>query len=221
MSNSEPILDDDFNLLPDDIEEVSPWTDIWVRPRKTIDWIIQNYSNWLVTAILIYLAGVNFGIGQAELKNYGDIKTAGKILVNSLLVSGLAGLITYNIWIWSIDFAASWFGGRGDFKRTQIAFAWSMVPTVVALILSLISYLLFDEEMFTSSKTAIENNTFLFVSFWILAILEGVLAIWQIVLLVVTVSQVQKISIMKSIASIVIGFMLMITPLIGLVFLIL
>jgi len=209
----------DIEQTTDHIEEVSPWTDIWVRPRQTIDWIIDNYSSLLTTIILIFLGGVYFGIGQAELKNYGDKKEVSNILTSSILISGLGGLITYNMWIWSIDFCASWFGGKGNFRKTQIAFAWAMLPMAAGLILTLIGYVLFEGELFTSETPNINGSGFLTISIWTYGILEVVLGIWHVVLLIVTVSQVQRLTIIKSIASISTGFLILILPLIGFIFL--
>jgi len=210
----------DLEKATDDIEEeVNPWTDIWVRPRQTIDWIIDNHSNLLTTTILIYLGGVYFGIGQAEFKDYGDKMDVSKILTMTIFVSGFGGLLTYNIWIWAIDFCASWFGGKGNFRKTQIAFAWAMLPMAAGLILTLIGHVLFEDELFTSDTPNIDGSDFLTISLWTYGIIELVLGIWHVVLLVVTVSQVQRFSVAKSIASIITGLLILILPLIGLVLL--
>jgi hypothetical protein len=210
----------DPKQTPDEIEAVNPWTDIWVRPRQTIDWITDNYSSLLITLILIYLGGVCFGIAQAELNRYGDSMSVGTIMALAIFLSGFGGLLTYNLWIWAIDFSASWFGGKGNFRKTQTAFAWAMLPTAVALILKLISCVLVKEELFTSETPNIDDSKFLTISLWTCGIFESVLGIWHIVLFVTTVSQVQRFSIIKSIASIVIGLLILILPIIGLVFLI-
>jgi hypothetical protein len=209
----------DFEQTTNDIEEISPWTDIWVRPRQTMDWIIANYSSLLTAIVLIYLGGVYFGIGQAEIKDYGDKMEVGRILTMTIFVSGFGGLLTYNIWIWAIDFCASWFGGKGNFRKTQLAFAWAMLPMAAGLILTLIGYVLFEEELFTSETPNIDGSDFLTISLWTYGILELMLGVWHIALLVVTVSQVQRFSIVKSIASIVTGLLILILPLIGLVLL--
>jgi hypothetical protein len=209
----------DLEQTTDEIEEVSPWTDIWVRPRQTIDWIIDNYASLLTTMFLIYLGGVYFGIGQAELKDHGDNMGVSTIITMTIFVSGFGGLLTYNIWIWAIDFCASWYGGKGNFRKTQIAFAWAMLPMAAGLILTLIGYVLFEEELFTSETPNIDGSDFLTISLWTYGILELVLGVWHIILLVVTVSQVQRFSIIKSMASILTGLLILILPLIGLVLL--
>jgi hypothetical protein len=89
----------DPKQTPDEIEAVNPWTDIWVRPRQTIDWITDNYSSLLITLILIYLGGVCFGIAQAELNRYGDSMSVGTIMALAIFLSGFGGLLTYNLWI--------------------------------------------------------------------------------------------------------------------------
>jgi hypothetical protein len=202
----------DIEQTTDDLEEVNPWTDIWIRPRQTIDWIVENNSGLLTTIILIYLGGVHFGIAQAELNDYGDRKEVLDILKSSILISGLGGLITYNIWIWAIDFCSSWFGGKGNFKKTQIAFAWAMVPMIAGLILALIGYALFEEDLFTRETPNINGSQFFTIALWTYGILEIILGVWHIALIVVTLSQVQKLSIMKSIFSILLAFVLVMLP---------
>lgn len=209
----------DTQEIMDDIEEVNPWTDIWVRPTKTIDWIVENHSGLLTTLFLIYLGGVYFGIGQAELKNIGDRKEVGDILQSALLTSGLGGLVTYNMWVWAIDFCAGWFGGKGNFKKTQIAFAWSMLPSVASIVLAAIGLILFEDELFKTDTPTINSSDFLYISLWTYAIIEIVLGVWHIFLLVTTVAQVQRLTIIKSILSIGIGFILMLLPFIGIMFL--
>lgn len=210
----------EIERTPEILEEVNPWIDIWFSPQKTINWIVNNYSSELTIIILIYFGGVYFGIGQSELKNYGDKISVGNIFINTILLSGLGGLLTYNIWIWAIDFCAHWFGGKGNFRKTQSAFAWAMLPMVAGIILTLIGYVLFEEELFTSETPKINESDFLTISFWMYGIIEFVLGAWHICLLVLTVSQVQQFSIFKSIASIVTGLAILILPLFGLIFLI-
>jgi hypothetical protein len=202
-----------------DVEEISPWTDIWFSPRRTIDWVISNNYSLLTVGILIYLGGVHYGISQAELKNLGDTKETGSILVTCLFLSGLGGLVFYNLWIWAIDFCSMWFGGKGNFKKTQAAFAWSMMPIVIGLSLSVISYILFEDEMFTSYTPTIENNQFLAYTYWGIGTLEAILGIWHFALLVITVSQVQQFSAIRSFASIVSGILILLVPVIGLIML--
>jgi hypothetical protein len=134
-------------------------------------------------------------------------------------VSGIGGVIVYQLWIWAIDFCAMWFGGKGTFKKTQTAFAWAMLPTIVALLLSLISYVLFGDELFKSYTPKIDTSQFLTISYWVLGSLEVVLGIWHFVLLVATVAEVQRFSALKSVASLVTGFLILILPIVGLILL--
>lgn len=191
---------------------VGPWTDVWVRPRQTIEWIIDNYSSTLTTIVLIYLGGVHFGISAGEINHTGDKKEVGEILTGAFLISGLGGLVTYSIWIWAIDFCASWFGGKGNFRKTQIAFAWSMLPRIAGIVLALMGYILFEEELFTNETPNINTSDSLYVLFWIYRTGEMVLGMWHVVLVVVMVSHVQKISTIKSFLSIITAFVLLMLP---------
>jgi hypothetical protein len=202
-----------------DTEEINPWTDLWTQPRQTINWITGHFPSLLVTLALLYLGGVCYGIEQAQLKEQGDSMEASQILTTALFLSGFGGLLTYSLWIWAIDFCASWLGGRGNFKKTQIAFAWAMLPLGARLILTLIGYALFDQELFTSDRPVIDGSDFLTIAMWIYEILGFVLGVWHVVLLIVLVSQVQRLSVIKTIASIAIGFLMTLLPFILIVLL--
>lgn len=202
----------EIEKVTDDLEDINPWIEIWTRPRQTIDWIIDNNASFITTTILIYLGGVHFGLTHAEFNNTGDKKEVIDIFTASILISGLGGLVTYSIWIWSIDFCSLWFGGKGNFKKTQIAFAWTMVPLIAGIVLKLIGYVLFEEELFKSETPDINGSQFFTIALWIYGILEIMLGVWHTVLVVVTVSHVQKLSIIKSIFSILLAFVLLMLP---------
>jgi len=201
-------------------EEINPWIDIWLRPRKTIEWIVNNHPSIVTSLVLIYLGGVYFGIRQSEIKHYGDWKETQAILTSAILVSGLGGLIAYNILIWSIDFCALWFGGKGNFKKTQAAFAWSAVPSIAGIILTVLGYILFENELFTSETPMISGSIFLKISFWTYGILKLILGIWHVILFVVTISAVQRLSILRSILSLLTGAFLIMLPIFGIAILV-
>ncbi|HEX5170426.1 MAG TPA: Yip1 family protein [Cyclobacteriaceae bacterium] len=209
----------DVEQITNEAEQINPWMDIWTRPRQTIDWIIGNHSSLLTTLTLIYVGGVCFGIQQAEVKSLGDQKELSNILITSIFISGLGGLVIYNLWVFAIEFCSLLFGGKGNFKKTQTAFAWAMLPVIASLILTLIGYVLFGEELFASKKSNIDSSDFLTVSFWTYAIIKFLLGIWHLVLIIILVSQVQKLPVIKSAASIVMGFLLVVSVLVGIVFL--
>ena len=197
-----------------------PWVDILVKPRKTIDWILINKSSIIIVLILLYLDGVVFGIGKAESAHYGDTDTIYNIITSALLISGLGGLIVYNISIWTISIAASWFGGKGNFKKTQIAYAWSTIPSIIFILITFIAYQFLNIELFTSATPYIHRNPSLMTAYLIYGALTIILTIWQVTLVVITISEVQKFSILKSILSIITGALLLIAPFIILVLLI-
>lgn len=200
-------------------DEINPWADILTSPRKTIDWIAHGNSNIWVTLILIYLGGVYFGLTQAIANSVGDRKTITEIFTSAFLISGLGGLITYHIYIWVIDFSASWFGGKGNFQKTQVAFAWSKIPSILGIFIIVAACILFEEELFMSETPTIDSTEFLRISYLVFMTIIFMIAIWYIVLLVVTLSEVQRLSIGKVILTLLTSTALFILPIIALVFL--
>lgn len=186
--------------------EIDPWTDIWIRPRKTINWVINQNKGVLINLIFIYFGGVYYGITNAESSSLGDSMSLGHILLVALLLSGLGGLISYNIFIWLISLSGTWLGGKGDFKNLQSAIAWTMIPAIAGLVLAIIGYIVFGMELFQSDKS------YLVILIRIYGIIESILIIWHIVLTIITISEVQKFPISKAILSILIAVLIIAIP---------
>ncbi|TAM98596.1 MAG: hypothetical protein EPN39_08680 [Chitinophagaceae bacterium] len=186
--------------------EIDPWTDIWIRPRKTINWVINQNKGVLINLIFIYFGGVYYGITNAESSSLGDSMSLRHILLVALLLSGLGGLISYNIFIWLISLSGTWLGGKGDFKNLQSAIAWTMIPAIAGLVLAIIGYIVFGMELFQSDKS------YLVILIRIYGIIESILIIWHIVLTIITISEVQKFPISKAILSILIAVLIIAIP---------
>ena len=142
-----------LDFVESEPKEVNPWVDIWVSPRITIEWVLKN-SSPAIAWLLIYMGGVHYGVERAWSNGWsGDVAD---LLQRAIFFSGIGGLFTYTIMIGTIQFVSTWFGGNGSFSKTATAFGWSMVPAVVSLVLTLIAYLFFGDDMFTADKSEIK-----------------------------------------------------------------
>lgn len=195
-----------------EFEAINPWSDIWLKPRATINWIITYRSSLLIPMLLIYLGSVYWGINQAHTKGSGDVQSTNYILFMAFFVSGIGGLIVYNFVIVLIDLTATWLGGKGNIKKTQLAFAWSLIPSMLSFIITIIVFGLFEDELFTIQTSRIDRYSFLSISLHVYTILIFILEIWHICLLLITLAEVQKISKVKAALSILIAALLIVLP---------
>lgn len=200
-------------------DEINPWTDMLSSPRKTINWVTNGNSNLLSTLILLYLGGVYFGLAQAIANSRGDNNTITEIFSKAFLISGVGGLIYYHIYVWVIDFSASWFGGKGNFQKTRDALAWSMIPSIFGIFIVVAGSILFEEELFMSEAPEINASKFLTMSYLGFTGITWIITIWYVILLVVTIGEVQRLTIVRVVLTLLASTALIMLPIIALVFL--
>jgi hypothetical protein len=171
----------------DEVQELPPitfkqiLTDIWSSPRRTHELIHYNeYGKHLY--LILALAGIY---------NYG-----GNIGYNSLIslfiLGTLSGVITAFIYSMLVSFLGSFFGGKADFFDILRAYAYSAIPTLIALIIFVLSIVAFSNATTTMTEGILSV-------IYILDLICLFLFIWGFVIFVVGVSVVEQFSIGKAI----------------------
>lgn len=176
-------------MVVSDVQSPPSWRTIWFRPQATIKAISERPTTPAVP-FLAALAGV------VSILGFGFGGPWQAIVVAALLgpVLGIARLY--------IDGALTWLfgrvlGGRASQSTLRAALAWSSAPMVVALFISLASFLVFGQEFAQQiNSDAIENP---FVTG--VAIVFALLTLWSVFLLVRTVGAVQGFGIFRSLAN--------------------
>ena len=195
--------------------ELVRWNGILTRPRQTLKWILEKNPSQLIILTFIFFVGVFKEIAKAKPKDYSEANNLIDFLLTILLRGGLMQVVTYSLFIWGINFSSSWFGGAGNFKRTQIAFTWTLFLLFISgFVLTVFTYSFSDSDIFFAELPIIYQRDFLLTYKSIYAILHIILVVWYIVLIIIAISEVQKLSIWQSIGSLVCGLLIITVPLI-------
>lgn len=191
------------------------WNGILTRPRQTINWILEKKPSQLLMLTFIFLVGVFKEVGKAKPKDYSETSDLIDFLSTILLHGGLMQIITYTLFIWGVNFCSSWFGGEGNFKRTQVALTWTLFLLFISVfVLTVFTYSFSDSDIFFTDLPIIYQRDFLLTYKSIYAIIYIILVVWYIVLIIIAISEVQKLSIWQSIGSLVCGLLVITVPLI-------
>ncbi|MCM4162404.1 MULTISPECIES: Yip1 family protein [unclassified Arenibacter] len=185
--------------------------EIWTSPRKVFKFINDNHYDKYVNGLLFF-AGISSAFDRASLKNSGDNLSLIAILALCIIVGGLLGWISYYIYAALLSWTGKWINGEGDTKSILRIISYAMTPAIIALIFLIPQIGIYGNEMFKSdgdiSSAGIVANIFVYSSM----ILEFILGIWTIVFCVVGVSEVQKLSIGKSIVNLILPLLVFAIP---------
>ncbi|HSX03153.1 MAG TPA: Yip1 family protein [Rhabdochlamydiaceae bacterium] len=184
---------------------VNPWTAIWVRPRETI----QKIVNFDPRYGFIFLAGVygfNMLMQVVQSLSLGAEFSLTGILVGALILSPFLGMLMLSIMALLLQWTGRWIGGKGKYLPIRAALAWSNVPNIVNIVLWLILAFYFKRAVFVNgfAGTSFQGSEMLLVTSVFL--FQTILSIWSFIILIKSLGQVQGFSAWKGLFNVLIPF---------------
>ena len=166
---------------------LNPWFSIWLRPRATIQQIVDTNPTRLVL-VLVVLAGLPSVFEVCSKKT--SLPTS---LFLSFILGPLLGIIILYIGGALLHLTGRWLGGLASPQNIRAALAWSNVPIIWALLLWIPKLSLFWS---TSDVSFIDNSDP--VGF---ILLEKMIGIWSFVILLKCLGQVQGFSVWRALGN--------------------
>lgn len=208
----------DYKEETPQLSDKEVFTKIWTSPRLVFRYINDTqYDKYVM--ILLVLSGVSRAFDQASVKNMGDHMGLIGILSFGIIGGALLGWISYYIYAALLSWTGSWLKGRGNTTSIIRILAYSMLPSIVALLFLIPQIAIYGLEIFKSdgdiTSAFLASNILVYLSMF----LELVLGIWTIVLAVVGISEVQKLSIGKAILNLLLPVLVILVPILMLVML--
>ena len=171
---------------------VNPWISILKEPRKTIRMIVETNPK----------KGFYFLAGITVFSDY--LMSAGRYFISfnmsffltsvfMLILSPFLGALLFYIVGWVLKITGGWLNGHAPSDQLRAVVAWANVPRIIVLFLAFVLLLFAPGYYFTP---LISGPVFLFIRFILF-----ITWIWQIVIFVVGISEVQKFSIGKAIGN--------------------
>ena len=172
---------------------VNPWQRMWTAPASTLLNMLQfgQGDSWALPLLLG--AGLLSSLAPQVREALAQLLPAGTNVLNVAVVSGLVlGALQALGWPLMLQGAARLLGGQGNLRASRLAAAWSSLPVLV-------SYLLSPLMNGESAGAALLSGLSL--------LLSG----WTLLLLVQSLAAAQRLTVLKSALSVLLGgFMLLI-----------
>lgn len=197
-------------------QSISPFLQIWVKPRETIRKIVAMDPTKYVIPLAM-LAGVGQALDRASSRSIGDSIPLVAILAICVILGPIGGLISLYIGGALFRWSGSLLGGQATSQEVRAAIAWSSVPTTAVLPLWIPELLIFGEELFTSATPRIAANPFLTILLLGFAAIEIIAAIWAFVISLQSLGEVHRFSAWKALGAIILGILVILVPILCIV----
>ena len=172
---------------------INPWASMWTSPRSTIRSIVNVNPKYGVFYIAwIYALHSYFFL--ASYWSFGLSFSFSSILLVGFLFSPVIGLIWVYIAGWVLYFTGRCLGGHAPVAHLRTAAAWSKLPSSISLLMWVILMISSTDLVFING---VSGPSTLFIHFILL-----ILGIWSLVLLILSVQEVQGFTLSRTILNI-------------------
>ncbi len=192
---------DDIRSSSSGITERNLLVQIWLQPRATFTYILENCPRKYVT-LFLFIGGTTGAISNAITSG-----SVGLPSILSILLGGIFGWMLGMLFAWLLNVTGRLLGGPATSPPLQTVVAWSEVPIISSLILLIPELLL---------QQAGSSNSFLFGAGGLIGLISLALSIWSIVLIVIGLTIVQGFSTWRALANFLLAALMMILLAVGL-----
>lgn len=189
----------------------NPWFSIWLRPRATIQQIIDSDPRRLVL-VLAAAGGIVEALNRASAKSMGDNLGIPAIFLGAIVLGAISGILSLFIFGALIRWTGRWLGGTASHEQVRAAIAWSLVPYLWVSLMWIPELLLFGEEMFTTEMPRMDADPSLAFAFLGLLLVEFIGGVWALVVYMKCLGQVQGFSAWKALGNFLLTVLVFVVP---------
>jgi len=178
------------------------FTKIWMSPRLVFKFINQNgYTKF--STILLILGGITGALNSASTRNMGDIMPLWSVLIVCLIGGGVFGWLYFYIYAALLSWTGKWLKGTGNTKSLFRMISYALIPSLLVLFTFILRIALIGNAEFQRNMDVLDNEFLITSLFSFSLFVEIVTGIWTLAILVIGISEVQKLSIGKSIVNLI------------------
>ena len=185
------------------------FTKIWMSPRLVFKFINQNGYTKFSTILLIF-GGITGALNSASTRNMGDIMPLWSVLIVCLIGGGVFGWLYFYIYAALLSWTGKWLKGTGNTKSLFRMISYALIPSLLVLFTFILRIALIGNAEFQRNMDVLDNEFLITALFSISLFVEIVTGIWTLAILVIVISEVQKLSIGKSIVNLILPGVLLI-----------
>ena len=185
------------------------FTKIWMSPRLVFKFINQNGYTKFSTILLIF-GGITGALNSASTRNMGDIMPLWSVLIVCLIGGGVFGWLYFYIYAALLSWTGKWLKGTGTTKSLFRMISYALIPSLLVLFTFMLRIALIGNAEFQRNVDVLDNEFLITSLFSFSLFVEIVTGIWTLAILVIGISEVQKLSIGKSIVNLILPGVLLI-----------
>lgn len=197
MGKNTDTLQEETNLTDKDI-----FTKIWTSPRMVFKSINDKRYNKYITVLMI-LGGILSALNRAMNMNMGDRMNLMSVLIVCVIGGGIFGFLYFYIFAALLSWTGKWLKGTGNTKSLLRMISYALIPSLVVLFLMILRIVLFGNDEFKSNVDLFDNGILYTIITLFSILVEIGIGVWTLVILVIGTSEVQKLSIGKSILNLI------------------
>lgn len=191
------------------------FTQIWTSPRVVYRFL-NEYDYNKHTVWLLAVGGAIEALDRNNLTP-GSWNIWVTLLV-AMFFGALLGWIGYWIGAALLRWTGRWIGGQANTAQILRVIAYSILPNIPAVILLIPLVLIFGTGVFQGYVDIYQNGYISAAIYWSMIGIQMILGIWSLVLTAVGLSVVQRFSVGKAIANMLLAFLVIFIPIMVFVF---
>jgi hypothetical protein len=184
-------------------------------PRRTIHQIVKTNPKQYLT-LVASLGGIYTLLNQLSSSEAGDHLILPLILIIAFIGGPLLGIVQNNLLGRLLHWVGSRLDGKGSVDSVRAAYAWSFIPSIWVLVLWLPAIAIFKLQLFSRSIPSFETDALLSLGYIAFFFVELIAGTWSLILFVANISEVEKLPILRSVAAIFLGLLIIIVVLFAL-----
>ena len=175
---------------------------IWMSPRMVFKFVTDSNYNGLTTSLLIF-AGIVNALYSASVKNIGDHLSLPIVLIVCLIGGGIFGWIYFYLYAALLSWTGKWLKGAGNTRSLLRMMSLAFIPSLVLILLFIVRIALYGNEVFQSNIDIFAKGAPTIAAYAFFTFVETAIGVWTLGILIIGISEVQKLSIWKSILNMI------------------
>jgi len=203
---NDPTKSQSHEITEDDI-----FKKIWTSPRAVFSYLENEKYDKYVPVLLVFM-GIVRAFDKAIEKDLGDKLPLIAVLAVCVFAGGILGWITVYLYGALVAWTGKLLKGVADTSSVVRVMAYGMVPAVCTLFVIVPQIAIFGNDMFKDNGSEFVDGFLASLLFYGAAAIQVVLGVWSTIIIVIGISEVQKLSISKAILNVLLAALAIIVP---------
>ena len=182
---------------------------IWMSPRRVFRCINDSNYRELTTSLLIF-AGIVSALNNASARNLGDQMPLLSVLIVCVLGGGIFGWIYFYLYAALLSWTGKWLKGTGNTKSLLRMMSFAFIPSLVLILIFILQIALYGNEVFQGHVDIFAKGVPTVAAYAFFTFVQVAIGVWTLAILVIGISEVQKLSIWKSILNLILPMIIII-----------